>query len=247
VVANDHGAVTGQVATLTVTPSRPVILSQPASLTVALGSPAALSVEALGSTLTFQWRHAGTNLIGGGRITGASTSRLQLAAAELADSGDYVVHLSNALGEETSLPAVLTVLPPTLAEAVDTTGLVWTTGGDSTWGWQAAVTHDGFDAAVSGPLPFAQTNWMETTVTGPVTLGFWWKVSSYASGGELRLSVDGSELASIAGEVDWQPLSVYVPVGTHNLRWEYAKISSYTTGQDRGWWIRSAWWSRFHR
>ncbi len=235
VVTNGSGSITGQVSTLTIAPSRPVILSQPASQIVGLGTPVELSVEAIGSALTFQWQHAGTNMIDGGRMSGANTSRLRIAATELTDSGEYVLTLNNSLGQEISSPAVLTVLPPTLEEAVDTTGLVWTTGGDSRWVWQAAVTHDGQDAAVSGPLVDRGTNGIETSVTGPITLGFWWKVSSYSYGGYFRFRLDGRELASIAGEADWQPLSVHVPAGTHTVRWEYAKTSSLTKGQDRAW------------
>jgi alpha-tubulin suppressor-like RCC1 family protein len=236
VMANAHGAITGQVAELTVTPSAPVILSHPASQTIALGGAVELSVEAVGSSLTYQWQHAGTNLVDDGRISGAGTTRLRIPAAELPDSGAYVVALSGSLGQETSLPAVLTVLPPTLEEAVDTVGWAWTTGGDSEWHWQSAVTHDGLDAAVSGPLAYSQTSSMETTLTGPVTLGFWWRVSSYVSGGYLRLRLDGRDLAVVSGEVDWQASSVHVPAGAHTLRWEYARTaSSYTTGQDRAW------------
>ena len=235
VVTNACGAVTGQVATLTVAPSAPVIVVQPASQTVALGTSVELSVQVLGSAVVCQWQHAGTNLIDDGRVSGANSSRLRIAGAALADSGDYVVTLSSALGQVTSSPAVLTVLPPTLEEAVDTTGLAWTTGSASTWAWQTSVAHDGQDAAASGPSADSQTNWLETAVVGPITLGFWWKVSSYAYGGYLRFRLDGRELASIAGEIDWQPRSVHVPAGTHTLRREYAKIFSHADGQDRGW------------
>src|SRR4051812_6308801 len=51
----------------------------------------------------------------------------------------------------------------TLAEALDTTNLAWTTGGDAAWFGQTTNTHDGFDAARSG-IVSNQTSWVEATV-----------------------------------------------------------------------------------
>ncbi len=40
------------------------------------------------------------------------------------------------------------------------------------------ASHDGVDAARTGPLLDGQVTWLQTTVNGPGTLSFWWNVSS---------------------------------------------------------------------
>jgi hypothetical protein len=61
----------------------------------------------------------------------------------------------------------------TLAEAVDATNLVWTTGGDAAWFAQTTNTHDGVDAVQSGPIGTNEVSWIETTVEGPATVSYW--------------------------------------------------------------------------
>ena len=64
----------------------------------------------------------------------------------------------------------------TLEDSLDAPGLLWTTGGDAAWSGQSTVTHDGVDAAQCGALTNANTqSWLQTTVTGRVTVLFWWK------------------------------------------------------------------------
>ena len=66
---------------------------------------------------------------------------------------------------------------PTFAEALDDE-FEWTAYGDVAWVTQFDVSHDGMDAAQSGEISEEQFSWLETTVTGPGVLSFWWKVSS---------------------------------------------------------------------
>ena len=82
----------------------PIILAQPRSQTVAIGSDVSLSVEVSGSRpLSYQWSFNGTNL------QGASGSSLQLTNAQLFDSGSYAVVVTNAYGAVVSSDALLTV------------------------------------------------------------------------------------------------------------------------------------------
>jgi hypothetical protein len=60
--------------------------------------------------------------------------------------------------------------------------VLWITGGDANWSGQTVTTHDGMDAAQSGIVADSQETWMQTTVTGPGTLSFWWKVDSFRAG-----------------------------------------------------------------
>src|SRR6478735_805517 len=80
---------------------------------------------------------------------------------------------------------------------------------------------------------------MATTVTGPGTLTFWWKVSSESDFDYLSFYLDGTEqtgsLEKISGEVDWIQKSVTIPSGTHTVKWEYAKDELYSSGSDTAW------------
>jgi hypothetical protein len=134
--------------------------------------------------------------------------------------------------DQVSLSVVPTI---PLAESVDTTNLTWNTGGNAGWFGQASVTHDGIDAAESWSIGDSQESWMQTTVMGPGTLSFWWKVSSEPNYDDLEFYVNGILRTNISGEVDWQQLSFNCSPGTNVLRWRYAKDYYNSAGQDRGW------------
>jgi hypothetical protein len=122
-----------------------------------------------------------------------------------------------------------------LPEALDAAALTWRVGGSAQWYGQRAVVHDGVDAAQSGTVGDNQESWLETTVTGPGTLSFWWKVSSETSYDFLRVAVDGAEAGKISGETGWEQRSLVIPAGAHNLRWRYTKDMSLSRGSDAGW------------
>jgi len=125
--------------------------------------------------------------------------------------------------------------PVTLSEALDLPDAVWTTGGDRSWAGQTADAHDGTDAAASGGIDHNQQSFVETTVTGPGTLTFWWRVSSEPGYDYLSFLSDGLVIDSISGEQTWQPRSNFVPAGTHTFRWRYRKDGSLVAGRDQGW------------
>ena len=83
----------------------PIITSAPSGGGVQLGGSATLSAGALGvGPLMFQWRHAGTNLLG------ATGSTLILTNLQTSDLGVYDVVVSNPGGSVISAPAILTTL-----------------------------------------------------------------------------------------------------------------------------------------
>jgi hypothetical protein len=110
VVANDVGAVTSTVATLTVLVP-PSISAQPANQTVVAGNNAVFAVNAAGTApLSYQWRRNGAP------ITGATLSSYTVANAQPANEGNYSVVVTNLAGTITSASATLTVLvPPTIS------------------------------------------------------------------------------------------------------------------------------------
>jgi hypothetical protein len=112
VVSNIYSAATSQVATLSVY-IPPGISVQPPNTAVIVGSNAVLSVTATGTTpLGYVWRKDGTVLSNGGRISGATTNKLTIAATVTNDAGGYTVAISNIVGSITSSTATLTILVP---------------------------------------------------------------------------------------------------------------------------------------
>jgi uncharacterized delta-60 repeat protein len=129
----------------------------------------------------------------------------------------------------------------TLGEALNATNLTWTTGGAAAWLGQATNTHDGYAAAQSGTVTDTQETWIETTVTGPSTLSFWWKVSSEFGWDFLQFKVGTNINSSVSGEEDWQQRTVYLGAGTQTLQWVYLKDDIYWSGEDAAWLDEVSW------
>lgn len=128
-----------------------------------------------------------------------------------------------------------------LADAVDAPSLVWgaPTVPSDFRGWfrQTLVTHDSVDAAQSADLEDSQRAGLQTTVTGPGTLTFWWKVSSETRWDALRFEIDGQMHGSAISGVgaDWVQVTAPIGTGVHSLRWIYEKDGSVSVGDDAGW------------
>ena len=122
-----------------------------------------------------------------------------------------------------------------LAEALDNSSLSWTTGGSSSWTGQTGTYFSGGDSAQSSWISDNGSTYLETTVTGPGTLSFVWKVSSEGGCDFLRFSIDGLLQTSIAGEVGWTSLSYNLSSGSHTLRWSYSTDVSTLSGSNAGW------------
>jgi len=126
-----------------------------------------------------------------------------------------------------------------LPAAIDNDAWAVTTGGNGNWSGQSANTHDGVDAAQSAALLDNQSSLMLTTVNGPGTLNFWWKVSSEPNYDYLKFYLDGMEqvgVIGISGEVGWnQVTGINIPDGSHEIKWVYSKDTSGSFGSDAGW------------
>ena len=222
----------GNVATV------PIIAVHPVGTNVDAGGKATFSVVAIGSpTLRYQWQLNGTNLTNSSSagISGATTATLTLSAIPLAGAGAYSVIVSNTAGAVVSSNAFLSVTPVlTLAEALDTSTITWTTSSSLGWTGQTNVTHDSTDAARSGAIADDKSTYVQATVTGPGVLKFWWKVSSDPND-RLRFYVKGAEQARISGEVDWTQRVYNLPSGSQALQWKYSKDDEDFQGQDHAW------------
>ncbi len=112
IITNYAGSVTSSVATLTVTNIPTVFTVQPNSQTAGTGSTAQFNFNAtFQQPATAQWLKDGTNLINGGRISGASNSfTLTINNAGTNDDGTYWVVVTTPWGLLASSNAVLTVV-----------------------------------------------------------------------------------------------------------------------------------------
>lgn len=126
----------------------------------------------------------------------------------------------------------------TLGQAVDNTNLVWTTGGSNNISWFAQSTTGAFDGAhmaISGVISANQATWIQTTVTGPGTLGFWWNVFSETNGDFLRFYIDGNKMDEISGGPNpWRYGGYAISAGVHTLMWQYEKNGSVNAAPDQG-------------
>ena len=122
-VTNAYSAVTSLVATLSVL-DPPGISVPPQDAAVIVGSNAVFSVTPSGSSpLSFLWQKDGAALSNGGRISGATSDRLTIAAITTNDAGGYSVFISNSVGTATSSTGTLTVLiPATFTSPTNATG-----------------------------------------------------------------------------------------------------------------------------
>ncbi len=115
VVGNGAGVTVSSVATLGVAP---VIMTNPLNRTNSAGTIATFTVVANGQeALTYQWRHAGTNLADGGNISGAATATLAVNNVAQVDTGSYTVVVTNAAGNATSSAAMLVLVDPPVVNA----------------------------------------------------------------------------------------------------------------------------------
>ncbi|MCL5282668.1 MAG: RHS repeat-associated core domain-containing protein [Planctomycetes bacterium] len=132
---------------------------------------------------------------------------------------------------------------PTLGQALDS-GLTYTTGGADVWTVTYGESYQGAYSARSGWIGDLEESYLQTEVTGPGTVSFWWKVSSEEGCDYLEFWVDGvRQSGRISGSVGWTQASYPVSgAGTHTLQWRYAKDGSTATGSDCGW-VDAVQWS----
>jgi pectin methylesterase-like acyl-CoA thioesterase len=107
-VTNLSGSVNSNAVTLNVSvdpvPPPPSIVTPPTDTTVTVNQPGSLSVAATGDNLFYQWFKNNTI------IPGATNATLNFASAQITDSANYSVVVSNSSGSVTSNPAKLLVV-----------------------------------------------------------------------------------------------------------------------------------------
>ena len=86
----------------------------------------------------------------------------------------------------------------------------------------------------SGEIGSSTNSWMETTIIGPASFSFDWKVSCNTRGHYLAWLIDGVEQARIRGMTDWATFAATIPDGEHVVRFDYVKGSTAAAGEDKG-------------
>jgi uncharacterized repeat protein (TIGR03803 family) len=126
----------------------PAITVQPNSQTNNAGATVTFLVGATSLTPTgYQWLKNGTNLVDGGNVSGATTSRLSITSILGSDAGTYSVVLTNLDGSLTSSNATLTVIEPPVITAQPTSLLV------------LPGTNAAFGVSLTGSAPFFLYQW----------------------------------------------------------------------------------------
>ena len=163
-------------------------------------------------------------------------------SADLPAGDDYSIMLSsvsNPSYTDCSDTVFSILVRPSLSDALDTPSLTWNTSSNASWFAQSTITQDGIDAAQSPDITHAQTTSLETTLSGPGTLTFWWKVNSQPNYDKLYFFINNvaqsGSLAPISGGADWEQKTVTIPTGSQTIKWSYIKNHSFDSGADCAW------------
>jgi Leucine-rich repeat (LRR) protein len=142
--------------------------------------------------------------------------------------------------DDTGFSTTQTVLVAVAApQALDssflgTTNLVWQTGGNAPWFGQTNVSHRGSSAAQSGSVGPNEESWLQTTVTGPGILTFWWGRAATGYGGQCTFTTSQGGSLSLLGATEWRMERVSIPAGECVLSWSYIG-SMFETSSDQCW------------
>ncbi|MBF0292065.1 MAG: VCBS repeat-containing protein [Nitrospinae bacterium] len=124
---------------------------------------------------------------------------------------------------------------PGLGDAVDNPTLSWSSSGNAQWLVENTIYNSGGSAAQSGDISNSQTSAIQTTVTGPGSLSFYWKVSSEIDYDWLEFAIDGTVQTRMSGTSSWLKKSYSISAGSHTLSWTYTKDTTSSSGSDAGW------------
>ena len=220
-------------AVLAVIANPPLLTLQPTNQTAIASSNVTFSVAVGAGPVpnVYQWQFNGTN------ISAATNVTLGLTNVQATNQGNYTVVVNNGFGSVTSSIAYLTVVVLDLPTALNTPGWTWTTSGIAVWFAETNTSFDGVEAAQSGLVANSQSSTLQTIVTGPGTLTFWWMFSNASfnpfPNSFSFSSSQGNNSASVSSTSGWQQKTFYLGSGQQTLNWIYSRYpfgSSQSTG-----------------
>ena len=163
----------------------PYIVSQPTNATFALNTVATATVVASGTPdLGYQWYEGTTKLSNSGNISGVNTPTLTISPAQLANTGNYSVVITNAYGAITSTVAAITIvsgpiilpdLAPTNYAVIGTTAIL-SVGLSGTAPFENQWYYNGQPIVNGGRISGAQTPTLTIASVQPSDTGnyqFW--------------------------------------------------------------------------
>jgi hypothetical protein len=115
-----------------------------------------------------------------------------------------------------------------------TLGTDYTTGGNANWAISTTAAHSPTRSAKAGTITHNQTTWMKRIING-TQVSFWYKVSSEAGYDYFNFYVDNQRQVHAAGTVNWTSFTTTMSAGSHELKWEYMKDGSQSSGSDTAW------------
>lgn len=151
-----------------------------------------------------------------------------------------------------TLYAVWTPRTWTEGDYLNQPGFTFIGDGNEPWVTDAEVSHDGIGSLRSGAIgasaeyPNRTYSTIKTTVVGEGTGSFWWKVHCEEMDPEYGdwydyavFTVDGVEIAKIAGDTDWTKVTYSVTgAGEHELAWTFTRDDFDLEGAE---WRNAAW------
>jgi len=95
--------------------STPVITTQPSGQTICVGAAINLTVAVTGSSISYQWKKGGVNVVDGGTVSGATTGALTISSSVASDAGIYTCVATSCGNSVTTNNAIIVVnTPPTI-------------------------------------------------------------------------------------------------------------------------------------
>lgn len=109
--------------------------------------------------------------------------------------------------------------------------------GDADWVIDTSTAASGSASARSGDISDSDVSSMSMSVTlaDAGTVSFFVRISTESCCDDLIFLIDGTEVDSRAGTVEWTEVSYPIAAGTHTLTWTYDKDISISSGSDAVW------------
>jgi hypothetical protein len=159
------------------------------------------------------------------------------AASQCGSAASCTITPSQSVSVQASFVTASWVRP--IATVLDNT-LTWTNPAEASstpWFGQNKTlrTGDTTGYAISSDIGDGQAASLQTTVSGPGTLSFFWSVSSESGYDYLEFWINGvKQSGSISGSTGWTQRSFTLPSGSQTLRWVYRKDAGVSSGSDAG-------------
>lgn len=139
------------------------------------------------------------------------------------DSGDFYIQVGQSMeGFETGDLSAFNWQYPSIIYA-------WEVTAQNPYEGQYCAKSTGIDNSETSSL------YITVEVGTESTISFYYKVSSESNYDKLYFKIDGVEKGNWSGEVAWTQASYTLTPGSHELRWEYGKDSSVSSGSDCAW------------